>query len=376
MSAVKVLAWTPSSAWLRRTSHGSEARKGAGPGSSETAYGSGTMIRHGWHVVGLVSLLLILVGCGTRTNDSPASRVSRGPGLGVVLACTSWAESCERCAGVAESRETTPGVADIGVIIHVMLATVDQAAREKEYEKEFSDRRRWAIAPVADAVRSRVRMEVFPKKPAMWVDFWTPRMVGAFFGRNGRVNEIWRKYDIQLTLLGVEDCTYQPELLRPDGLRRDSMPTPQTTTPWTSQFFRSINRLFTEENPNVLHIFLWWSVAEGDIDDANAVTLEEAAGNNFWGYSRSAARGGPAVWVGAYGCLTPQETLDYEKRCSKVVAHEVGHALGLQHVEEESDNLMYKDPAKVYKDANVGVELSLDQRKQAQREAREQFRAK
>jgi len=331
------------------------------------------MICYGTQLSALVCFVLILVGCGKHTQWAPASEVSQGPGLGVVLSCTPWAESCGRCAGVADSRESTPGVEDIGVIIHVMLAQVNTASREKEYEKDFSDRRIWAIAPVDRAVKSRVKMQVEPGKPAIWVDYWTPRMIGAFFGRNGSVNQIWWQYGIQLTLLGVEDCTYLPGVLRPDGLVRDSMPTPQTSTPWRSQLFRSINRLFTEETPNVLHVFLWWSVAEGDIDGLNAVTLNEETNNRVWGYSRSAARGGAAVWVGAHGCLTPQEDLDYQKRCSKVVAHEVGHALGLQHVEATKDNLMYKDPVKVYKDSDIGIKLSLGQQKHARREAREQF---
>jgi hypothetical protein len=292
------------------------------------------------------------------------------------LSCTPWAESCERCAGAGEPRETIPGVEDIGVILHVMLATIDSERRKKEY-KENSDDRTWAMSPTKDAVRSRVNMEADPQKPAVWVDYWTPRTIGAFFGRNGMVNTIWNKYQLHLTVLGVEDCRYHPEALRPDGLVRDSMLTPQNSTPWTGQQFRSINRLFTEQDPNVLHMFLWWSVAEADIDDANAVDLSEMPdGNNQWGYSRSAARGGPAVWLGAYGCLTPRRTLDYQMRCAKVVAHEVGHALGLQHVEKEVKNLMYVNPSGGYSDSDIGADLSEGQQQQARREAREQFRSK
>ena len=360
-----------------RTSHGWRAKESVGSASSESGSGTGARIRLSARVLAVVCLVSVLVSCGQHTDRALAQEVSRGPGLGGVLSCTPRAESCERCAGVAESRETIPGVEDIGVIIHVMLANIKPARREKDY-KEHSDTRKWAVAPVNDAVKSRVNMEAEPKKPAVWVDYWTLRTIGAFFGRNGMVNKIWREYGIQLTLLGVEDCRYTPGVLRPDGLVRDSIPTPQTSTPWTSQMFRSINRLFTEKDPNVLHLFLWWSVAEGDIDDANAMTLDEQAGNGVWGYSRSAARGGPAVWVGAYGCLTPDKTLDYQMRCAKVVAHEVGHALGLQHVEKPEDehNLMYIDPAVKYKDSNVGVELGTGQRKQARREAREQFRSR
>ncbi|MGH7411325.1 MAG: hypothetical protein ACREJ6_09770 [Candidatus Methylomirabilis sp.] len=304
----------------------------------------------------------------------------------------------------------------------MIATTVDQRDRDKEYKKKFEDRRVWALAPVDRAVmKSGVEMPGGEGERPIPVDYWTREMIDAFFSRNGRVNEIWGHYGIQLTLLRVEDCEYHPEALRPDGLVRDSMPTPQTSIPWAGQLFRSINRLFTQENPNVLHVFLWWSVAESEIGGADWGTFEEhPGGNRVWGYSRSAARGGPAVWLGAYGCLTPDGTIDYQRRCAKLVAHEVGHAFGLQHVERPRNNLMYKNPATGYKDPGdpgtvcnelgkacedsaarvtlcadqreprmlckdpargcedlaVGVILCADQQEQALREAREQFRSK
>jgi hypothetical protein len=200
-------------------------------------------------------------------------------------------------------------------------------------------------------------------------------MIDWFFGRNGKVNEIWTPHSIQLVLREVEDCHYHPEALRPDGLFRDSMPTPQTSTPWTSQFFRSINRLFTEEHPHALHVFLWWSVAEGDIDGRNSVQgviSLSPTGNDVWGYSRSAARGGPAVWIGSHSCFQQSSQLNYLGRCAKVLAHEVGHALGLQHVDDVT-NLMYMNAPSEYSDDKRSVAVTSSQKEQARREAREQF---
>jgi hypothetical protein len=332
----------------------------------------GIVIHYAARVAAVGSLVVNLIGCGSRGPQLPLKLAP--PDFENVLHCSFWTEPEKKRAGIVESSEPAPGFEDIGVIIHLMLADIDPIRRHKEYRID----RAWALAPVRNASR-RIVTNVMPREPATEVEFWTPEMIHTFFSRDGKVNEIWKQYHIRLVLLAGEDCTYSPGTLRPDGLVRDSIVSPQTSTPWTSQFFHSINRLFADESPNVLHVFLWWSLAESDVDDVDLVLGGKTmGGNRVWGYSRSAARGGPAVWVGTYDCLKhlKSEPIDsYLGPCAKVIAHEVGHALGLHHVEEPfKDNLMYKDPGNAYRDElHKGVALSELQQEQVLQEAREQF---
>lgn len=332
----------------------------------------------------IVLLSLLFGGCGGQAA-TPAARHPNHYGLGVVLSCNPLP------GAVISPSPPEPGLVSVPVFVHIMRASMGDL-RTPEYRRYWRDRP-WSIAPTDDAVKEKVNVFVPGPNTIGWEEYWTFDMIKEFFGATdtrGRVTDIWKTYGIQLILDKIEDCTYSPQSLRPDGRLRDSIPTPQTSTPWTSEFFRSVSRLFTGERPGELHVLLWWSVAEGDIDDTDPIKFELADGkkvklpphgNDVWGYSRSAARGGPAVWIGAYECLTSagervdyttqKESVDYTMQkmtCAKIIAHEVGHALGLHHVETPDDNLMYIKPGQT-----LGLTLSPDQQGQAREEARRQF---
>jgi len=355
------------------------------------------VIRRTHCVATLLSLVLLLDGCGGRMADTPVNPAALD--LQAVLSCTDWTDDQKKQAGIGESEVPEGRFENIRTVIHLMAAHI----KPRDYKIE----RAWVLAPADDALTS-TRADVLPGSPPPEIEFWTFGMIRNFFSvdestgtrKDGRVNQIlreaflsdgekpgkpWDGPSIRLTLVDGEKCKYSPRALRADGLARDSMPTPQTSVPWANQTFRSINRLFTNERPRVLHVFLWWSVNELEIDGIDAVLGgAQGGGSTSWGYSRSAARGGPALWVGSFHCLqhpfiapgTRDKPLSYyHARCAKVIAHEVGHALGLHHVEQGYEaNLMFFDPAGEYhSDTRKNIQLSIPQRQQMVQEAREQF---
>jgi len=130
------------------------------------------------------------------------------------------------------------------------------------------------------------------------------------------VNSIWRGAKIRVVLHRAEECDYTPADFEIPNADKE-----QISSPMAGQFgarlFNRINAAFNATDVPGLDLYLWMDIKAGLV-----------------GYGASHRKSDPhrigAAWVDR-GCPT-----NIGRRCGVLVAHEVGHFLGLCHSCENS----------------------------------------
>ena len=144
------------------------------------------------------------------------------------------------------------------------------------------------------------------------------RLLVKLFGdsSSGAVNAIWRQAKIRLSLHRAEACDYDPAAFDVESGAREEIPSPMAGD-FGRRVFNKINAAFNSTATPGVDLYLWTDIRAGLV-----------------GYGASHRRSAPprtgGVWVDK-GCV---ETLG--ARCPALVAHEIGHFLGLCHSCENS----------------------------------------
>lgn len=129
------------------------------------------------------------------------------------------------------------------------------------------------------------------------------------------VNAIWRQAKIRLSLHRAEECDYDPADFDIESAAREDTPSPMSGQ-FGGRVFNKINTAFNSTATPGVDLYLWMDIRAGLV--------------GYGASHRRAPKRVGAVWVDK-GCV---ETLG--ARCSGLVAHEIGHFLGLCHSCESS----------------------------------------
>jgi len=126
------------------------------------------------------------------------------------------------------------------------------------------------------------------------------------------VNVVWRRANIRLALHRAEECDYDPLAFEIDAPDREEVPSPMAGA-FGADLFNKINSAFNFGAVRGLDLYLWMDIKGGLV-----------------GYGASHRQTSPrrvgAVWIDK-GCWTSLG----DSRCAFLVAHEIGHFLGLCH---------------------------------------------
>jgi hypothetical protein len=187
----------------------------------------------------------------------------------------------------AEAAQPAPGPASVGppitmpVIVHFMKTTDPRHADRNDLRTTFTD-----------VVITRL---FAPGGPA-----------------TGTVNGVWQGANIRLVLHRVEECDYDPVAFDIEAPDREEISSPMAGA-FGEQLFSRINAAFNFTVVRGLDMYLWMDIRGGLV-----------------GYGASHRSTSPprigAIWIDK-GCLTSLDAV----RCTRLVAHEIGHFLGLCH---------------------------------------------
>jgi hypothetical protein len=136
-----------------------------------------------------------------------------------------------------------------------------------------------------------------------------------YFKENGKINTIWKQAGVRLFVHRIEHCRYDPVAMTDQikGSKREELPDP---TKVGREMYDRVVRFYNYREVAGLDLYLWWEL--GGTVTGFAVPYHLSDGSERTG----------SVWVDTQCVRTP----DMLKRCPNLVAHEIGHFLGLCHI--------------------------------------------
>lgn len=143
-----------------------------------------------------------------------------------------------------------------------------------------------------------------------------PTVITKLFKSTGTrattVNAFWSQANIRLALHRVEECDYDPMVYEQAAPVRDEVPSPMAGA-FGEELFNKVNAAFNFRDVRGLDLYVWMDIMGG-----------------LAGYGASHRQSSPprvgAVWIDK-GCRTSLGAT----RCTRLLAHEIGHFLGLCH---------------------------------------------
>lgn len=136
----------------------------------------------------------------------------------------------------------------------------------------------------------------------------TPAMLQDLFGEHGRVISLWQQAGIRPYLRRVEKCRISFATFGLSVNREEELPSPAGSTA-AKTLFRRINETYNARDVSGLDLYVWWGI-------------QKVAGYGDRYVDAGRWRAG-AAWI--------DKDCRANHSCDLLIAHEVGHFLGLCH---------------------------------------------